>query len=222
MSALHISNTEQVVIVLHWVSDELLANEELIGLYEVSSIDTGSLVSVVKDTLLRLNLSFKKVRGQCYDGASNMSCARSGVAKQILDEQPKAFYTKCYGHSLNLAVVDTMKKCSTLKKDLNTTHEITKLVKYSPRSECLFKSIKGDITPGSPGIRVLCPTRWTVRADSMQSIIQNYSILQELWEKAAEIVHDSKTIASIRGVESQMRLFDFFQTHFERNTSSKH
>ncbi|XP_011403413.1 PREDICTED: zinc finger MYM-type protein 1-like [Amphimedon queenslandica] len=190
----NISNTEQVVIVLRWVSDELLANEELIGLYEVSSINASSLVSVVKDTLLRLNLSFNKVRGQCYDGASNMSGAKSGVAKQTLDEQPKAFYTPCYSHSLNLAVADAMKKCSTLKKALNTTHEITKLVKYSPRRESLFKSIKGDITPGSPGIRVLYPTRWTVRADSMQSIIQNYSILQELWEKAVEILILGETL----------------------------
>ena len=44
----------------------------------------------------------------------------------------------------------------------------------------------------------------------MQSIIQNYSVLQELWEQAADIVHDSETIARIRGVASQMQCFDFF------------
>lgn len=74
-------------------------HEEFIGLYEIP----------VKDTLLRLNLSFSKARGQCYDGASNMSGVRTGVAKRIIDEEPKAFYTHCYGHSLNLAVSDTMK-----------------------------------------------------------------------------------------------------------------
>ena len=192
------------------MDDELLVHEEFIGLYEVSSIEASSLVAVIKDTLLRLNLTLAKARGQCYDGASNMSRVRSGVAKKIQDEQPQAFFTHCYGHALNLAVSNTIKQCSTMKKALDNTHEITKLVKYSPRRDNLFRNIKGDIAPGTPGIRVLCPTRWTVRAESMQSIIQNYSVLQELWDQAAEIVHDSETVARIRGVASQMQTFDFF------------
>jgi len=89
---------------LRWVDDELCAHEEFIGLYEVPNIKASTLIDVVKDTFLRLNLSFAKVRGQCYDGASNMSGSRSGVAKLILDMQPNAFFTHCYGHSLNLAV----------------------------------------------------------------------------------------------------------------------
>ena len=87
-----------------------------------------------------------------------------------------------------------------MKMALETTHEITKLVKYSPRREGLFDQIKCEMAPDSPGIRVLCPTRWTVRAASMQSIIQNYSILQELWEKAVDVVRDTETKARIQGV----------------------
>ena len=62
----------------------------------------------------------------------------------------------------------------------------------------------------SPGIQVLCPMRWTVRAASMQSIIQNHSVLQELWEKATDVVRDTATKAHIRGVAAQMTTFDFF------------
>lgn len=40
-------------------------------------------------------------KGQWYDGASTMKGPRSGVAKQLLEEEPKAIYTHCYGHSLN-------------------------------------------------------------------------------------------------------------------------
>lgn len=192
------------------MDNELIAHEDFIGLYEVASIEASSLVAVVKDTLLRLNLSLDRARGQCYDGASNMSGCRSGVAKQIMQEQPLAFFTHCYGHSLNLAISDTIKQSSVMKKALNITHEITKLIKYSPRRENLFKSIKGDIAPGTPGVRVICPTRWTVKAESMLSIIQNYTVLQELWDRAADIARDSDTVARIRGVASQMQSFDFF------------
>ena len=80
---------------------------------------------------------------------------------------------------------------------LETTHEITKLVKYSPRREGLFDKIKGELAPDNTGVRVLCPTRWTVRDTSMQSIIQNYSVLQELLEEAIDMVRDTETIARI-------------------------
>ena len=195
---------------LRWVDDDLSVREEFIGLYVVPSIEASTLVFVIKDTLLRMNLTLAKARGQCYDGASNMSGIRKGVAKLIRNEESRAIFTHCYGHSLNLAAGDTIKKCKTVKKALETTHEITKLVKYSPRRENLFHTIKGEMAPGTPGVRTLCPTRWTVRADSMQSIIQNYSVLQDLWEQAADIVHDTETIARIRGVASQMQCFEFF------------
>lgn len=200
----------QVVLILRWVDDDLCAHEEFIGLYEVPTIEASSLVFVIKDTLLRMNLALAKARGQCYDGASNMAGIRNGVATQIQKEESRAIFTHCYGHSLNLAASDTVRRCKTMKKALETTHEITKLVKYSPRRENLFNTIKGEMAPGMPGVRTLCPTRWTVRVDSMQSIVQNYAVLQELWDQAIDIVHDTETIARIRGVASQMQSFDFF------------
>ena len=48
-------------------------------------------------------------RGQCYDGASTMSGSRSGVSTQIAGIEPRALYTHCYGHSLNLATQDAIK-----------------------------------------------------------------------------------------------------------------
>lgn len=98
-----------------------------------------------------------------------MSGLHSGVAKRILDEEPRAVFTQCYGHALNLAASDTtVKNCKVLKSALETTHEIVKLVKFSPRREA---SGYTGWTICSTGIRALCPTHWTVRADSMASII---------------------------------------------------
>ena len=57
-----------------------------------------------------------------------------------------------------------------MKSALATTHEVTKLIKYSPRRDALFQNLKSGIAPDTPGIRVLCPTRWTVWANSLASI----------------------------------------------------
>ena len=47
------------------------------------------------------------IRGQGYDGAANMTGAKSGVQKRIRDIQPKAVYTHWAGHSLNLVIVSS-------------------------------------------------------------------------------------------------------------------
>ena len=38
---------------------------------------------------------------------SEMSGKRNGVAKQLMDEEPRAVFMHCYVHALNLAVGDT-------------------------------------------------------------------------------------------------------------------
>ena len=106
-----VSNREQVVLCIRWVSKDFEVHEDFIGLYKVDQIDARTLVFVIKDVLLRLNLSLSNIRGQCYDGAACMAGIRSGVAKQLLDEEPRAVYTHCYGHALNLACGDTITQC---------------------------------------------------------------------------------------------------------------
>ena len=67
-----------------------------------------------------------------------------------------------------------------------------------------------------PGIRVLCPTRWTVRAESLCSIMKIFDALQSTWEEAAEIVKDSETKARIKGVAVQMNSFNYI-FHWRKN-----
>ena len=176
------SNEEQVVIVFRYVdNNDFSVEEEFSGLYCISFIESDTLVSILKDTLSRLNLPLSTVRGQCYNAASNMSVIRNGVATQICKEEPRAVYTHCYGHLLNLAAVDAIKQSKVMKSALATTHEDTKLIKYSPCRDALFQNLKSELTPDAPGIRVLCPKRWTVWTNSLASILfQLYCIARAL------------------------------------------
>ena len=61
---------------------------------------------------------------------------------------------------------------------LNTTSEVSKLVKYTPKRDTMLKKLKEKLAPDSAGFRVLCPTRWTVRASSLKSVLDNYAVLQ--------------------------------------------
>lgn len=204
-----IANTEQVVLVFRWVDNTLSVHEEFVGLYKTESIHATYLVKIIQDTLLRFNLKFELCRGQCYDGASVMRGIKTGVAKCISDKEPRAVFTHCYGHALNLAVGDTVKQSKVMKSSLETVYEISKLVKKSPKRDAMFQKLKQELAPDTPGVRILCPTRWTVRAASLQSVLDNYEALLALWEEAKESPLDSETKARIIGVEAQMASFNF-------------
>ena len=205
-----VANVEQVVVCLRWVSERFEVYEDFVGLYQVESTQSEKIYGVIADVLLRLNLAVSKVRGQCYDGAASMSGAKSGVVARMHAVEPRAVFTHCYGHALSLACADTIRQCKLMRDALDTTHEITKLIKKSPRREAIFKRLKEEMASGSPGVRVLCPTRWTVRAEALKSIIDNFSVLLELWDESLEIVRETEMKARIQGVAAQMKKFEFF------------
>ena len=84
-------NNEWTTIVLRRVMESIDVHKEFVGLYNVPSIDAATLTSVAKDPLCRLNLPLSKLHGQCYDGASSMCGARSGVATRIWMRNPGHF-----------------------------------------------------------------------------------------------------------------------------------
>ena len=139
------SNREQVAVCFRWVDDDFECHEDFVGVYIVDSIEANVVVAVLKDVILRMNLELNKCCGQCYDGASNMAGIRNGAATQILKDEPRAVYTHCYGHALNLVACDTVRNNKILRDALDTTNEISKLLKFSPRRDTLFEKIKSEI-----------------------------------------------------------------------------
>ena len=66
------SNKEQVVICLRWVDSYLEPHKDFIGFHVVDDITTNTIVHVLKDTILRMNLNMSMCHAQCYDGALNI------------------------------------------------------------------------------------------------------------------------------------------------------
>ena len=206
-----IANKEQFTINIRWVDEKMKDHEEFIGLYCVDSIDANSLVRAIKDCLLRLGLQISSCRGQCYDGASNMSGSRNGVASQICSEEKRALYVHCHAHALNLAVGDCIKNSKVCREALETAFEICKLIKFSPKRNAAFDKIKAEIASDeSPigGIKKLCPTRWTVRGNAVKSILQNYRPLNQLWEESLETRLEPDVKGRILGVKAQMSQYN--------------
>ena len=204
-----VSNTEQLVVCIRWVDNTLQAHEEFIGLHPLPNTTSEQIVFVIKDILLRMNLNLQNARGQCYDGAASMAGHKSGVATKIKSLNEKCLYTHCYGHALNLAVGDVIKNIRSLTETFGTAYEICKLVKKSPKRNTKLDAIRDSTENNSKSVHAFCPTRWTVRGDALESFLENYQELMELWRWSIHEVKDTEMKARIRGVMSVMSTFDF-------------
>ena len=74
----------------------------------------------------------------------------------------------------------------------------------------MFCTPKADLAPSTPGVRALCPTRWRIRAEALQSILDNYKVPSELCIELLDVIKISDMKARINGVAFQMREFDFY------------
>ena len=93
--------------------------ERFLGLKHVPDTTSSALKKALLDVLAEYGLSIARLRGQGYDGASNMRGEFNGLQKQIRDENPHAFYVHCFAHQLQLVVVAVSTCCSSFSDFFN-------------------------------------------------------------------------------------------------------
>lgn len=138
-------------------------------------------------------------------------CGRhTGVATQILQKEPRALYIHCMAHSLNLAVQDTCRSIQIMSEVFDIVLELSKVFKYSAKKKAMLLKLKSELAPATPGIKPLCPTRWTVRAESLRSIILNYTVIMSvLQEIVEEYKGNFEACCQARGILLAMEKFHF-------------
>ena len=144
--------------------------------YETANTSAETLFQLLNDVLIRLALPVTKCRGQCYDGAANMSGVRTGLQARMQELEPRALYVHCTAHVLNLVVQDVAQNIPLCICFLSIVRELITLIRDSPKRLAWFKQYQDK---DAPSLRPLCPTRWTVKTASLQSIASNYSALMD-------------------------------------------
>ena len=177
-----ISNKEQLAVCCRWVDEGYNVHEDPLGLVQISSCTADSIVSHLKDVLVRCILPLNQCRGQGYDRAAAMSGRFNGVSTQIQQEEPRAIPVHCLAHSLNLCLQDVCKSFRLIKNALELVREAVHIVNKSPKRAEIFNEKQTEdeetIVSGHRNLKPLCPTRWTVRTDAIKAVLDNYEALK--------------------------------------------
>ena len=205
-----ISGIEQLVVVLRWVSDDYTVFEDVIGFHQADLCDADSIVKIIKTVLLSVGLDIQQLRGQTYDGASVLQGHKTGVAKQILQINPKALSTHCLNHSLNLILQEAASTNDIVSGAFTAVQSICSIIRASPKRLAVFKKIQIQSVIGGSllhqrSLKPLCETRWTCRTSSLCSILDNYEVILETLEEV------TKSGGSTKGAKESPQLLCYLE-----------
>ncbi|KAH7676768.1 Ribonuclease H-like protein [Dioscorea alata] len=96
---------EQMTVIVKFVNKEGHVIENFLAVEHVVDTSAPLLKTALDGLFAHCGLSISKLRGQGYDGVSNMKEQLNELKTLILNENPFAFCVHCFAHQLQLVVV---------------------------------------------------------------------------------------------------------------------
>jgi hypothetical protein len=208
-----ISSREQLSICIRYivkVDGKIEIKERFLGFVNVFDTTGENLHQTIKKYLQQLGIVINKMHGQAYDGASNMSGKFKGVAARFQEEEPKALYTHCHAHLLDLAVMRFCEEIRQLRNCLSIVNNLYNIINASASRFSIFESIcRQNGETKMKRLVSLSRTRWTVRHRAICAILDQLPEVYETLEVIANDTTNSKVAAEADGLAKQISTFEF-------------
>ncbi|CAN0924746.1 Zinc finger MYM-type protein 1 [Linum grandiflorum] len=184
-----------MVVILRFVNYAGILTERFFAIKSVANTTIVTLKKVICDLLSEYNLQLHKIRGQRYDGASNMSGQYNGSKALFLQECPYTYFVHCFAHRLQLTLVSLAKDYCPIWKFFSLLDKVMNLVKSSPKHTTeLLEAHKwdteqmvecGELKTGrganqNTTLQCAGATRWSSHFFSVDSLIKMFAAVCEV------------------------------------------
>ncbi|XP_052288934.1 uncharacterized protein LOC102623386 isoform X2 [Citrus sinensis] len=196
--ALDESHKEQMAIILRFVDCDGFIRERFFEVVNVDDTKASTLKNEICNVLVRYNLLVENLRGQGYDGASNMAGEWNGLQSLFLNDCPYAYYVHCFAHRLQLILVAVSKevhevwlffsKLSSIVNFVNASSKRYSELKYAKEKEIieLIASEELETGTGANQVRTLQragDTHWSSHFTSVSRLVEMFGATLEVLRK---------------------------------------
>ncbi|XP_024190409.1 zinc finger MYM-type protein 1-like [Rosa chinensis] len=227
-----VSVKEQMAVTFRYVDKNGCVIESFIGIEHVASTTAISLKKAIDALFSKHGLRFSRLRGQGYDGASNMSGELNGLKTLILKENSSAFYVHCFAHQLQLALVGVAKKHEIVGAFFASIGSVVNIVGASSKRRDILREKQalkviealkvGELKSGhglnqETEIKRSCDTRWSSHYGTLLNFTVMFSSIIDVLDEIAfdKVSSDQKHEAFIS--LKLLQSFDFiFSLHLMR------
>ncbi|CAI0381869.1 unnamed protein product, partial [Linum tenue] len=128
-----VSTKEKMAIAICYVDKKGRTIERFLGISHVTDTKATTLKKEIESMIGLHGLSLSRIRGQGYDGASNMRGEINGLKSLILEENPSAHYIHCFAHQLQLTLVAVARNHGEVNRFFGHVIALINLIGGSPR-----------------------------------------------------------------------------------------
>ncbi|XP_074270944.1 uncharacterized protein LOC141594855 [Silene latifolia] len=221
--ALDVSNTEQMAIIIRFVDREGILRERFFTVVSVTDTCSQTLMDKIIMVFAQYNLQLENIRGQGYDGASNMSGQINGLQALFQTECPYAYYVHCFAHRLQLSLNAAAKGVHDVWQFFSTLTMIVNFVDSSAKRHSMLKARReeeisdlvaaGTLETGSgknqaTTLQRAGATRWGLHLRSISSLLKLFkatqSTIDDLYLNGVD-----KVQGEAKAVGKALKKFDF-------------
>ena len=224
-----VSQKEQLAFCLQFVDKLGRPREHFVAVVHVDDTTSLSLKKAIESVLVSHGLTLTSIRGQGYDGASNMKGDIKGLKTLIMQESPSAYYVHCFAHQLQLVLVAVAKENTDCVWFLEQVSLLLNIVGVSckhhgmlrsARLESIMKGLEcGELKTGSGlnqemGLARPGETRWGSHYRTVCNIISMYPIIRDVIITLGEDTTHKADWIKIHFMVGAFESFDFvFSLH---------
>ena len=192
------SYKEQLALCLRYVDKQGRVCERFLGVIHVADTTSLSLKEAIESLLGDHDLTLTHVRGQGYDGASNMKGEIKGLKTLIMKESPSAYYIHCFAHQLQLVLVSLAKNNVGCGWFFDQVSQLLNVIGVSCKRHDMLRNVRaqellealedGELESGrglnqQMGLARPAETRWGSHYRTIVHIITLYSTMRKVLTK---------------------------------------
>jgi hypothetical protein len=219
-----VSCKEQMVVVLRYVDKCGIVKERFVGLVHVSETTSACLKSSIESLFAKFKLSLKQVRGQGYNGASNMRGEFSGLQSLIMQESRSTYYVHCFAHQLQLVIVAVVRKHKGISNFLTMIYSLLNMVGGSAKIRDMIRDINHEQVTKALGCGQLetrrglnqeqClqrprDTRWSSHYKTLKSLVDMFPTIVKVLQFVEKDDRDWKNRDQESNLLVYFQSFDF-------------
>lgn len=184
--------------------------EQFICMKRLLSTDSQSIFNVISEVIEQYNIQWNLIASICFDGAAAMSGSINGVQAKFKGKNNKTLFIHCYGHCLNLILVDSLGKKNRVTFDFfGTIQLIYNFIESSCTRHAILEKVANAANIKLKTIKSVSNTRWACRSEAVSAIKANYSALLIAIKQISDTTKQPDVRAKALGLIHQMQTFNF-------------
>ncbi|KAF0682205.1 zinc finger MYM-type protein 1-like, partial [Aphis craccivora] len=179
-------------------------DEYFLDFISVSSTTGLNLSNILLENLNKFGINIMDCRGQAYDNGSNMVGKYQGVQSRILNKNPRAFFTACASHNLNLVLRDSVKNSVQASTFFGTIQRVYSIFAASTSRWDILNKHCEFLT-----LRKWYETRWESRVNSVKALRYQLPNIIEALEEVSREANDTITKSEAQSLANELSTFEF-------------